>query len=362
MAPQAAGLPLLVDDWSLAFQLNLSGKTLWYLTKERETQYKLVTIPKATGGVRLTWNPSSIMRNTQEKIRRALLTPLTAQLGPHVAAYRDGKSTLDAVTQHMRFCGACHIGSKPGQQPVAHLCKRQGTKFKMDLKDFFLSTKATAIRRYFQQKVGYGKEVSSMLATLMTLLWKDPNGRTHEGVPPGSLTAGDICNLVADWLLDQPLMEKLVPLGWRYTRYADDLYFSHDERVTPEQLREALAVVRICVRDAGYRVNEKKTQIQRWERPQQILGFSLNRKVNIPSQVYERLHGDLYNLEKHGWDYCVKRHGYESAAEAYASYVGKLNYYKKVAPHKVEKLRKLLDAALLKYPLEILKHVAFERD
>ena len=33
-------VPLIIDDWTLAFRLGFTGKTLWYLVENRQKLYK----------------------------------------------------------------------------------------------------------------------------------------------------------------------------------------------------------------------------------------------------------------------------------------------------------------------------------
>lgn len=338
--PSSAKVPLIIDDWTLAFRLGFTGKTLWYITEHRAEMYNEFMIKKKTGGVRRTFDPSEMMRLFQKQMRARILLPLVSQLGPHVAAYQVGKSTVDAAMAHIRECKVCDETTRPGTNPVKHACPRRGVKFKMDLKDFFLSTRRSWIRKYFHEVVGYNHYASSLLGQLLTTSYIDEKKRKRNGVPPGALIAGDICNLVADWKIDQPLLKALPP-GWRYTRYADDLYFSCDTPLPSAEVTKVIQLVADVVKDSGYRVNWKKLQVQHWGRPQRFLGININRKLNIPANEFRRMHMLLYKANQHGFEAQLKYAKKEDTAKLHAWILGKLNYFSRFAPEKTAKLKAL---------------------
>jgi RNA-directed DNA polymerase len=333
-------LPLVVDDWTLAFRLGFTGKSLWYIIGHRAEMYSQFMIKKKTGGLRRTFDPNGLMRIFQQQLRARILYPLCARLGTHVAAYQVGKSTVDAAAAHLRDCPTCDATTKPGTSPTKHDCPRRGVKFKLDLKDFFLSTRRSWIRQYFHEVVGYNHYASSLLGQLLTTDYVDEKKRKRTGVPPGALTAGDICNLVCDWKIDQPMLAKL-PAGWRYTRYADDLYFSFDKALPPADVKEVIKLAASVIQESGYRVNWKKTQVQHWRRPQRILGININRKLNIPANEYRRMHMLLYKAWKHGFGAQLTWAKKETVPQLHAWILGKLNYFNRFAPDKTGKLVRL---------------------
>ena len=333
-------VPFILDDWTLAFRLGFTGKTFWYIVDHRDEMYSEFMVKKKTGGLRRTFDPNDLLRVFQTQMRARVLNPLTTHLGNHVAAYQVGKSTIDAASQHLRDCPVCVETTKPGTNPTKHDCPRRGVKFKMDLKDFFLSTRRSWIRQYFHQVVGYNHYASSLLGQLLTTDYKDEKNHMRTGVPPGALTAGDICNLVCDWKIDQPMLKSL-PTGWRYTRYADDLYFSFDKPLNHLQVNEIIQLAEGVIKASSYRVNWKKLQVQHWRKPQRFLGININRKLNIPANEYNKMHMLLYKANQHGFEPQLKYAKKDSVPELHAWIVGKLNYFTRFAPEKTEKLRKL---------------------
>ena len=344
-------VPLIIDDWTLAFLIGFTGQTLWYLVKHRATLYTVSSIPKKTGGRRQIFDPSDLLRRLQVQLRYHVLRPLVAQLGPHVTAYQLNKSTIDAAKAHIRECAVCDATTRPNTQNVSHPCPRQGSKFKLDLKNFFLSTRRSWVRQYFHQVVGYNHYASSLLGQLLTTTYVDVRGRRQDGVPPGSLTAGDICNLVADWKLDTALRTALPE--WTYTRYADDLYFSHEKKLSPGAVRAAITKAANTIEASGYRVNWKKVQQQPWEKPQRLLGVNINRKMSIPANEYARMHNLLYHIHKYGFEARLARTKKASTLQLHGWIQGKLNYFKRISPEQTQKLEKLYHKATLAHPLSL---------
>lgn len=367
-------LPLIADDWSLSFRLGFRARIVWYALLNRDRMYKRHLIKKATGGLREIHNPNKLMRLIGKQLRSRILLPLCEQLGPHVTAYQLGKSTRDAAQRHLHACAVCsdhdqaHTCSlsikEEGQKyqvvragaegcvacgPVTpHACTRRGVKLKFDLKNFFGSTRRSWVRKYFHEVVGYNHHASSLLAQLMTVTLVDRRKKKkYAGVPQGSKTSGDICNLVAAHRLD-PLIMRATP-GWTYSRYADDLYFSHPENLSREEVDATINRIVRAVQESGYRVNKKKLRVQRPHRQQKLLGIVLNNKLNVPAQQYRRLRAIVHNCYTHGFDSQYLKAKQENV-NAFKSWLeGNINYVSQISPHKGARLKLVYAAAKQKH-------------
>jgi hypothetical protein len=382
--PKIAAAALVVDDWTLAFRLGVSGKLLWHVIQNRnhfgrkdggkKRLYRRFAIPKATGGRRVIHSPSRLMKVFLSQLRARILTPLTASLGPHVSAYRVGRSIRDAALLHLATCSVCapadgpHTCQEevveseagagyrvlrsgtdecPACQPIPkHVCPRKGVKIHFDIHDFFGATRRSFVRQYFTEVVGYNFYVASLLADLMTVALEDPKGRVHHGVPQGAPTSGDLCNLVADARLDQPILEAFRGSGWKYSRYADDLYLSHPENLPRERVDEVIERIDRIIRAAGYRMNWKKVRVQRPSRRQEHLGLVMNQKLNLPSDAVRRLRAILHNCYRNGFEREAQRAGKENV-ERFVSWLrGRVGFMAMVNPQKAARLRKVLSLAM----------------
>src|SRR5262249_3951661 len=87
--------------------------------------------------------------------------------------------------------------------------------------------------------------------------------------------------------------------GANYTRYADDLTFSGDEK-----FRRSLAVfiplVEAIIRSERFRINKAKRRVIRDSRLQQVTGVVVNRHLNVRRRDYDRLKATLVNCIRRG--------------------------------------------------------------
>ena len=371
--PKKKSGPLLIDSVTLAFFLGFTNKALWYAVAQPLAHYTVFTKVKASGGLRTLHNPSPFMRLIGINIRRKILKPLCDQLGPHVTAYRIGQSTVQAAERHLEDCAVCapadgehtcwfetdglgHARKKNANNCTAcypvkpHDCPRRGVKIHLDLSDFFGSTKRSWIRKYFHEVCGYNHEVSGLLASLLTVPLEDATRRREpwRGVPQGGKASGDITNLVADWLLDGPLMAML-PKDVTYSRYADDLYFSTPRNLSFDETNQLLNRIRTVIRRSGYRVNEKKTHVQRAHKQQKLLGVVLNQKLNIPRTEYRYMRTVLNHCYWNGFEPVAAKKKLSSGAELRGWLEGKLAYYANVSPYREKDLRARYEMAKEKH-------------
>lgn len=367
-------LPLAADDVSLSFRLGFRTKTMWWLLLKPGAAYKRFGIKKANGKTRLIHAPSPAMRALLNSLRRRFVSPLADELPAYVTAYRPGKGIRDAVSHHIHACAVCDTHDKPHTCTVSyesnesnyrvvkrgactacspipkHACARRGVKVHMDLKDFFHNTRAAWIRDLYREQ-GYSHRVAGYLASLMTtrITMDGSKGQyVMRGAPQGAPTSGDICNLVAHDRLDQHLVAALKGTGWVYTRYADDLYFSRPDNADRDVVDGLITQVRTIVRNAGWRVNTSKTQIQRPGRMQKHLGVCINQKPNIPRDQYKRVRAIVNDCWHRGFE-AVATEKTVSGDALFRKLQGQINWFSNINPMKAEKLRLVLEAAREKH-------------
>lgn len=347
-------MPYVIDDFSLAHALGFRNKTVWYALHNNLEQYEIIKIPKRRGGTRVIHAPKPMMKLLLRRINYVFLEPMHNQLGPHVTAYRKGRSIRDAVVQHIPACPVCDITTAT---PKKHLCPRKGLYLKMDLKDFFHSTTAAWIRHYFRS-LGYSHYVAGILASLLTV--RDVPGEyeneLYTRTPQGSPASGSICNLVADQRLDQNIQVYLQCLNlqyclkgdwrWKYTRYSDDLAFTCGINPPKEDRDSIIADIRNIVREAGYQVNTKKTRVTHGYHRKDMLGVVFNDKANYARNEYHNLRAIIHNCKTHGFESQCKHADQPSTAAMIVWLRGRVNWVKQINPHKGQKLLKKLQEAI----------------
>jgi hypothetical protein len=127
-------------------------------------------------------------------------------------------------------------------------------------------------------------------------------------------------------------------VGARYTRYADDLTFSGDNRLERCARRFQIAVCRIALEE-GFEVHTRKSRFMRQGIRQQVGGIVLNAHANFPRDEYDRLKATLFNCIRNGPD-SQNREGH---ADFRLHLAGRVAYVVQVNPAKGSRLQALFD-------------------
>ncbi len=282
--------PDIKDVHALAEKLALSMPRLRWLAYHREvdtgTHYHRWTVPKRSGGTRLISAPKPDLKRAQAWIAGNI----TEHLPVHGAAhgFLAGRSTLTNATVHA------------GAQVVV----------KFDLQDFYPTVDYRRVKGMFR-KAGYGEQVAIVLALLCTESPREAieiNGKIRHvaigprSLPQGAPTSPSITNALS-LRLDSRLTGLARKLGFRYTRYADDLTFSfHGTGKSPvARLQKAVAAI---VESEGFTVNDKKTRVMRSGGRQKVTGLVVNSapasepKARVPRKLVRELRAAIHNREQ----------------------------------------------------------------
>jgi len=215
-----------------------------------EPSYQEFSIPKRSGGKRTIEAPSPELKSVQRQILRRVLGRLRAH--PAATGFERGSSIVRHARQHQ------------GRAVVMRL----------DVKDFFPSTTATRLRRYFR-RIGWNRPATAILLRLCA----------HKGrLPQGAPTSPRLSNLV-NYRIDARLAGMASRLGAVYTRYADDitLSFDHEDHAKVHYLQR---FVRKVLLSEGYVLHtRKKLSVRRRHHRQLVTGLVVNERVNLPRPV-----------------------------------------------------------------------------
>lgn len=119
-----------------------------------------------------------------------------------------------------------------------------------------------------------------------------------------------ISNLIAH-ILDIKLNKLANRLRCTYTRYADDITFSTNEKEFPQEIARLVRgshdkwvagdkVLREVYR-AGFKVNHDKSRMQRRDSRQDTTGLIVNQKLNVRHEYYKQARAMCHNLFVHGY-------------------------------------------------------------
>lgn len=308
------GLPKVIDSMSLAHSLGIRNRTMMHLITQREHMYKRTSIRKKSGGKRMIHAPERMLKFTQGRLLTRFFNQL--EYPEHISAYVPGRSTRKSAELH-------------ANKPVLIV---------IDLKDFFPSTRRAWVRRAIQDLFGYPFAVANNMADLMTVPMDFPYGRRYV-VPQGAPTSGAICNWVAHHRIDQPILEVCREWGMTYTRYADDLAFSSDKKISRKEANQFIKEISKIIKNGGYRVNRKKLRVVRKGRQQRLLGMTINEKPNIMRVHFRRMRARLHQCKTKGFKTVAKEMGLESDKQLKSQIEGQLSYYNSINPARAAQLQ-----------------------
>lgn len=282
----ANGLPVLATPAELAGALGTTISKLRWLAFHSEaptsTHYVSFRVPKKSGGTRQLSSPHRQIAATQRWILDHVLRPLPTHDAAH--GFVPGRSTATNASAHV------------GADIVVNA----------DLADFFPSITFFRTEGLFRS-FGYSPAVATILALLCTECPRETvslSGETFypatgpRALPQGACTSPAISNLISR-NLDNRLAGIAARLGWQYTRYADDITFSASGEAQ-QSVGYVLARIRHICQDEGFRVNEKKTRVQRRNTRQSVTGIVVNDKQGVPRQTVRRLRAILHQAKRTG--------------------------------------------------------------
>jgi hypothetical protein len=153
-------------------------------------------------------------------------------------------------------------------------------------------------------------------------------------LPQGACTSPALTNLLCR-KLDRRLTGAAAAFGYTYSRYADDLIFSHPK--ADASLGAMIALARAILEAEGFTVNEDKTSVMRPHQRQVVTGVVVNGgSPRLPREDLRRFRAFLHHCERDGFDTVTERFGRN--AQAYAA--GYLSFIHMVNPEQEERLRR----------------------
>lgn len=283
-------LPKLDKPRQLADALGVSIAELRVLAYHRDAASKLnyyrFTIPKRDGTRRAIWAPHRRLKAAQRWVLREVVERLPVHGAAH--GFLHGRSIASNAAAHTN----------------AEIV------LKVDLKDFFPTVTLPRVKGVFR-KAGYREQIATLLALLCTEAPRqvtEVDGKKFylalgpRCLPQGAPTSPGLTNTLC-MRLDRRLLGAAAKLGWRYTRYADDLTFSlpNGHKGKPG-LGKLLGCISAITAAEGFAVHPDKTRVSRSGARQRITGLIVNGKGSprVPRELKREVRAALHNLGKHG--------------------------------------------------------------
>lgn len=287
------GLPAWETAAELAAAMDIPIATLRWMTFHREvdtgTHYHSWLVPKRSGGQRTITAPLPQLKELQRWALRNYFEKLAVHGAAH--GFLPSRSVLTNALVHANA----------------------DVLVKLDVKDFFPTIHWKRVKGLLR-KAGVTEQVATLLALLATEAPRqlvEFRGKTlhvatgPRALPQGAPTSPAITNALC-LRMDVRLSALATDLGFKYTRYADDLTFSF--RKTPERKRPALGILvektKDILKSEGFTLHAKKTQVLRRGAAQRVTGLTVNGAgpqvpaARVSRDVIRRLRAAIHNRKK----------------------------------------------------------------
>jgi len=290
-------LPVFSSIDELANLIHISKGRLGLLYYRTDKFYKKYKIPKRNKGMRLIYQPSKELKSVQAWILRNVLDKLKPS--PHATAFIKGKGLAYNVLPH-----------------------RNNRYFiTIDIENFFPSVSVKRILRLFNL-IGYSDNAAYILTKLCTCDGK---------LPQGGVTSPALSNLVLH-RLDRRLSGLTSRRNIVYTRYADDMIFSSNNRTV---LNKSLKLFLNIIASEGFKPNPAKIKVMGPKIHCGITGLTKNSsepQFGIGKNKKREMRAIMYSFIKNGYT--------ESKFNSFASINGWLSYIKSIDENSFKQMNK----------------------
>lgn len=292
-----------IDCWALT---GIPGNSIRrFLSKKARNQaYKSFKIPKKSGGFRTISVPVDDLKNIQRAINALLM------------------SIFEPSPYAMGFC------RNRGVDTNAKIHIGQTCIFNTDLENFFPSITKQMVRKALHRELGdviSSNEAINYICSLCTV----SNEAGVEVLPQGSPASPVLSNIVLK-AMDNKLAHYAELWGCRYSRYADDITFSHSGEIRNfSQFKQHR--IRSIIENFGLRINEKKTKVLVQGERLEVTGVTVSsNKTNVARKYIKQLRTLMHLWEKYGYNHAQQIYtrdfcgGIEKSLSSVIN--GKINY------------------------------------
>ena len=258
--------------------IGLSIKLIYLLTNKTESYYSFKEIPKKNGTKRIIAIPSYTLKITQRWILKNILNKIRPS--DYAMAFRKSSNNNKFDIKKNAYY---HSDSLYG--------------LSIDLSDFFPSINAAKVYRIFKG-IGYNNTASAILTNLCTL---------ENKLPQGAVCSPALSNLIC-MRLDRRLFGLCAKRGVLYTRYADDMYFSCDNKGL---LLKMFPIIEKIIKSEGFIINQDKLHYHTPKNKHLITGVVISHsndtsELKVSKEFKRKIRAEIFR--------CIMTGNYENAA------------------------------------------------
>lgn len=290
------GLPMMTCFEDLTKHLRLSPNLVYWLTSDSPNRYRVFRIPKQNGLTREICDPVYSLKTVQRWVLNNILYKI--KVSPYSYGFSKGKEGSPLV-----LCVEKH--------------KNNLYILKIDIKGFYPSIKREKVYHEFTN-IGYNSTVANLLANIC--LHKD-------SLPQGAVTSAYLTNIICR-NLDFRIAGYCNKRDIVYTRYADDMTFSSDNR---DVLKSIYGTIRKILKSEGFSLNEHKTMFLSPRCRKRVLGITVNDSlIKAPKEMKRLVRSMIYN------SFLSRDYSSRNKIKGYISYINSIE------PNYVEKVKKYI--------------------
>lgn len=236
-------------------------KTIYSITNNIESNYKIYNIQKNNGKYRTIYEPNPLLKHIQRKILANILN--NKSISKYAKAYHKGISLLDNAQPHVN----------------------KNLILKLDIKNFFENISFIDIYNSCFSIEYFPKSVGMLLTYLCTY---------NDHLTQGSPTSAYISNLVMKDF-DETIGNFCKLNQITYTRYSDDMTFSGN--FNPSDI---INKVRKMLYPLGLKLNDDKIHVINRSSSQNVTGIVVNEKAQVSSKYRKEIRKEIYYINKFG--------------------------------------------------------------
>lgn len=291
------------NDFAKFIGVKLQTLTYLLYIKKIDNCYNTLEIPKKNGDTRTICVPNKNLKKVQKKLYNKLST------------------YYDEIKTQNNFTSKISHGFEKNRSIVtnAEVHKNKRYVVNLDLLDFFPFINFGRVRSYFIKNNYF--EINDDIATILAQL-TCYKGTLPQGAPTSPLIANMICNI-----MDIRILKIAKKYRLDYTRYADDLTFSTNNKYFLNDYDKFLEDIKNIIHRSGFELNSKKTRLLFSNSRQEVTGLVVNKKISVPKEYYKNTRAMAHSLYKNGYFLIDDEVGTIEQLEGRFSFINQINLY-----------------------------------
>lgn len=291
------------NDFAKFIGVKLQTLTYLLYIKKIDNCYNTLEIPKKNGDTRTICVPNKNLKKVQKKLYNKLST------------------YYDEIKTQNNFTSKISHGFEKNRSIVtnAEVHKNKRYVVNLDLLVFFPSINFGRVRSYFIKNNYF--EINDDIATILAQL-TCYKGTLPQGASTSPLIANMICNI-----MDIRILKIAKKYRLDYTRYADDLTFSTNNKYFLNDYDKFLEDIKNIIHRSGFELNSKKTRLLFSNSRQEVTGLVVNKKISVPKKYYKNTRAMAHSLYKNGYFLIDDEVGTIEQLEGRFSFINQINLY-----------------------------------